>query len=115
MDSLPRYADHYTGELFHRVGLSGRNVVLMDLGGHRSTVPLATFERAYDAVDVVAKPGDECLELWLGTEFKGELRRTSGGYAVRIAGERFEEPYGKLAHVLEDLGLDPRTSRVLGL
>jgi len=115
--SHPRYADHYTGELFFRVGAEGAWTELLDAAGHRTRVLTASFERAYDAVDLVAKRVGKGWELWLGDAFKGTLVAKGRGYSLLIAGwEREGEiTCAKASHVLDELGLDPRTSRILGL
>lgn len=111
----PRYADHYTGELFFFVGRRGRDVILMDMVGHRTAVTAAAFERAYDAQDVVARRDGHGWELWLGQSFQGTLSRTSEGYALVLPGEVTRIPCRGAYGVLVELGLDPSSSRVLGL
>jgi len=112
----PRYADHYTGELFFLEGVEDDRVELRDVAGRRSHVSAASFERAYDALDVTTRAVGQGHELWLGDRFEGTLRRTGRtSFSLLVAGESHPVACRSVQHVIEALGLDPRGTRILGL
>lgn len=108
-----RYQDRYTGETYELEGTDGAWTILRQ-GDRVIHVLTDSFERAYEAIDLVARRDGHGWELWLGQSFQGTLSRTSRGYVLVLPDEVVKTPCRSLWDVADELDLAPGT-RVWGL